>query len=76
MVDVAVIAFVVGFLAGGWILVGIMYWLFEVGTLRIDTSDPDGSTYMFLELDEGVGDISVRPYVLLRVNLDSYLPHE
>ena len=76
MIDVAVIAFVIGFLVGGYILTRVIYYLFEVGTLRIDTSDPDGSTYMFLELDKGVGDVSVRPYVLLRVNLDSYLPRK
>lgn len=44
-----------------------------VGTLRVDSSDPDDGPYMFLELEKGVGDISSRRYVLLKVNLDSYL---
>lgn len=44
-----------------------------VGTLRVDSSDPNDGPYMFLELEKGVGDISSRRYVLLKVNLDSYL---
>lgn len=47
-----------------------------VGTLRVDTSDPDDGPYMFLELEKGVGDISSRRYVLLKVNLNSYLSHK
>lgn len=46
-----------------------------VGTLRVDTSDPEDEPYLFLELEKGVGDISSKRYVLLKVNLDSYLPH-
>lgn len=43
-----------------------------IGTLRIETSDPDGP-YLFLELDKGVGDISKEEYVRLRVSNESYI---
>ena len=45
----------------------------EVGTLRVDTSDPDDGPYLFLELNKGVGDISARRYVMLKVDLNGYL---
>lgn len=43
-----------------------------VGTLRIDSSDPDGP-YIFLELSRGVGDIRREEFVNLKVNTDSYI---
>lgn len=42
------------------------------GTLRIDSSDPDGP-YMFLEVRRSIEDIRKKPFVILRVNLKSYL---
>lgn len=47
-----------------------------VGTLRVDTSVPDDEPYLFLELEKGVGDISSKRYVLLKVDLKSYLPRK
>ena len=43
-----------------------------VGTLRIDSSDPDGP-YMFLELSEPVSSILNEEYVTLKVNKKSYI---
>ena len=32
--------------------------------------------YLFLEIEKGMGDISRKKYVLLRVNTESYIPHD
>ena len=47
-----------------------------VGTLRVDQSDPTDAPYLFLEIEKGMGDISRKKYVLLRVNTVSYIPHD
>ena len=47
-----------------------------VGTLRVDQSDPTDAPYLFLEIEKGMGDISRKKYVLLRVNTESYIPHD
>lgn len=54
----------------------IVFRAYHVGSLRIDRSDPTDVPYMFLELSKGVGDISKKKHVVLKVNLDSYIPHE
>ncbi len=66
------IAFVAGILFG----LIFMNWALnkaKVGTLRVDSSDPEDGPYLFLELEKGVGDISSKSYVLLKVNTQSYL---
>ncbi len=45
----------------------------KIGTLRVDTSDPEDRPYLFLELEKNVGYISSKSYVLLKVNTQSYL---
>ena len=42
-----------------------------IGTLRIDSSDPDGP-YMFLELETDPSVIKKEKYVLLKVDTKSY----
>lgn len=44
-----------------------------VGTLRIDSSDPESDPYIFLELNRGTGDVSRRKVVTLKVSTESYL---
>lgn len=65
------------------ILAGVLFGLgisalvrrpYFVGTLRVDTSYSEDDPYLFLELENGVGDISSKRYVLLKVDLESYLP--
>lgn len=46
-----------------------------VGTLRVDTSDPDGP-YLFLELHTGVGDVMQQKQVILDVNVKDYISHK
>lgn len=58
--------------------VGIGYILFHknpkdpVGTLRIDTSDPDGP-YLFLELHTGVGEVMQHKQVTMNVSTENYI---
>lgn len=68
---------IIVFLICGYILV---YSLCEnkrkpIGTLRIDSSDPDGP-YLFLELETDPNIIKKEKYVLLKVNTKSYISHK
>lgn len=45
------------------------------GTLRIDTSDPDGP-YLFLELREDIPKVIEKEEVVLEVNTENYISHE
>ena len=60
--------FILGMAVG---VAAIYIWLTAKsdGTLRIDSSDP----YMFLEVRRSTEDIRKKPFVILRVNLKSYL---
>ena len=62
---------VLGILIGCVATVAVLK-IMAVGTLRVDTSDPDGP-YLFLELSKDVGPISARKYVILEVNTKSYI---
>ena len=49
-----------------------------IGVLRVDRSDPNDMPYLFLELDKGM-DISTiihSTYVIFRVKVDDFIPHE
>ena len=61
---VAVLSFVFGYLRRGSQK--------PVGTLRIDTSDPDGP-YLFLELHTSINEVMQHKTVTLDVNLESYI---
>lgn len=61
---VAVLSFVLGYLRRGSQK--------PVGTLRIDTSDPDGP-YLFLELHTPINEVMRHKIVTLDVNLESYI---
>lgn len=66
---------VVVFLAGILLGFGMAFLILKdrpIGTLRIDSSDPDGP-YMFLELEAGVGDICSKKHVRLKVSTKSYI---
>lgn len=59
----------------GAVVVAYAFFKNFVGTLRVDQSDPTDAPYLFLEIEKGVGDISRKKYVLLRVSTESYIPH-
>ena len=59
-------------IAVGSIITRIIIRPLDIGTLRIDTSDPDGP-FMFLELSKDVDTVASKKYVILKVNLKSYI---
>ena len=70
-----IIMFVVGILVGSVITL-FVFRMRSVGSLRIDTSDPEDGPYLFLELTKDVGIVYQRKYVTFKVNTKSYIPHE
>ena len=67
------IAFGIGI---GLLIANRMYRVNRVGTLRIDRSDPTEPPYIFLELEKGVGDISSKKNVILKVSNENYISHK
>lgn len=66
-------------LAGIVIGIGLAMIIFKayfIGTLRIDKSDPNEEPYVFLELDKGIGDISSKKHVVLKVSTKNYISHK
>lgn len=70
-----VIIFFIGILVGCVITLSI-FRMRSVGSLRIDTSDPDDGPYLFLELEKDIGEIYQKKHVVLKVNTKSFIPHE
>lgn len=66
-----VIIFAIGVVVGS-IITRIITKPLDFGTLRIDFSDLDGP-FMFLELSEDVDTVASKKYVILKVNLKSYI---
>lgn len=67
------------FLAGMFFGISVVTIIFRahwVGTLRIDNSDPEDGPYMFLELEKGIGDISSKKHVILKVKRKNFIPHK
>lgn len=70
----AVVIFIVGVFIGCGIAVVILRPKF-IGTLRVDTSDPDGP-FIFLEASKSIDFIASKKSVMLKVNLKSYISHD
>ena len=66
-----VIILAIGIVVGS-IITRIIIRPLDIGTLRIDTSDPDGP-FMFLELPKDVDTVASKKYVILKVNLKNYI---
>ena len=62
--------------AVGCILTTVILRIKSVGILRVDTSDPDDSPYLFLELTKGLDTIYRKKYVSLKVCIKSFLPQK
>ena len=65
------------FLAAG-IAIGIIIGLLflsssKSGILRVDESDIDGETYLFLELDKPIHKSISKKYVVFKVNRENYI---
>lgn len=66
-----VIILAIGIVVGS-IITRIIIRPLDIGTLQIDTSDPDGP-FMFLELSKDVDTVASKKYVILKVNLKNYI---
>lgn len=60
-----------GFVAG-WIVRNIFEKTPVSGTLRVDSSDPDGP-YLFLELEENIDIVKRKDCITLKVDNSGYL---
>ncbi len=69
-----VVIFIIGFLIGCGIVVIILRPKC-IGTLRVDTSDPDGP-FIFLEASKSINFIASKKSVMLKVNLKNYISHD
>lgn len=69
-----IVIFIVGFLVGCGITAAI-FRLKCVGTLRVDTSDPDGP-FIFLEASKSIDFIASKKSVMLKVNLKNYISQD
>ncbi len=67
-----IFSLMVGFALGVTVAV-FVYRAERVGTIRIDRSDPTEAPYIFLELHKGVGDISSKKNVILKVSNENYI---
>src|SRR5574344_1527554 len=72
MVAICLLIFAMGFLVGGVVIAVVLYEK-PVGTLRIDTSDPDEAPYLFVELSESVVKIYDKKQVTFYVNTQKYV---
>ena len=70
-----VIIFVMGVLIGR-IFTIIIARINSVGSLRVDTSDPDDNPYLFLELSKDTNYVFRKKYVTLKVNTKDFVPRK
>ena len=62
----------IGFMIG-CVMAALIFRTFIIGTLRVDTSDPDDRPYMFLELTKNVQAVMRKKYVVLKVNTKNFI---
>lgn len=71
-----VICLIVGILIG----LSLSRFIFKdkpIGSLRVDSSEPDSGPYLFLEVDPGrMDNIYKKQYVRLRVKIKNYISHK
>ena len=70
-----VLVLLIGCVIGATIMLALVRPDKPVGTLRIDSSDPDGE-YMFLELYTHVDNVKNRKQVVLDVNIENYISQD
>lgn len=67
-----IIAVLLGMVVGSVVTV-VIFCSKNIGTLRLDASDPYEKPYMFLELKNDCGNILKKKYVVLKVNPKPYI---
>ena len=63
---------IIGILIGVVVTV-LIFRRHSVGTLQIDTSDPDGPPLMFAKLSKSVSDVMHKKYVVMRVVVEDII---
>lgn len=64
------ILFFAGGIIAGIILMRVLFNKEIVGTIKVDSSDPDSPPFLFLEIDRGKGELlQKRELITLRVDL-------
>lgn len=58
------------------LVIGIKSHSKEIGTLRVDQSDPYDGPYLFLELSENPKKLLDKKYITLKVNVEDYVSHK
>lgn len=72
---IGISALIVGVLIGFGIAKA-KYHQNPIGDLRVDQSDPDSPPHLFLELDTNVPTVMTKKYVVFRVKVEDFIPHE
>ena len=67
------IVMLVGGIVIGCVVTSILTRLRSIGSLRIDSSDPDDGPYLFLELTSEIRDFRNRKHVVLDVRNENYV---
>ena len=75
IVIVAIWAMIIG-IAIGFSFGKAKYHQWPIGDLRVDQSDPDSPPHLFLELDKNVPAVMSKKYVVFRVKVEDFVPHE
>lgn len=75
IVIVSIGAMIIG-IAIGFSFGKVKYHQWPIGDLRVDQSDPDSPPQLFLELDKNVPTVMTKKYVVLRVKVEDFIPHE
>lgn len=70
-----IIIFVIGILIG-CIFTTIMFRTRSIGSLRIDTSDPDDGPYLFLEMSKDINEVCKKKYISLKINIKNFISHK
>ena len=65
-----IISAIIGF------VIGIKSHNKEIGTLRVDQSDPYDGPYLFLELSENPKKLLDKKRITLKVNVEDYVSHK
>ena len=69
-----ILMFSVGIIIGS-VVTQLLWWPKRVGSLRVDTSDPDGP-YLFLELTKDLSSVTKSDSVILKVRKENFISHE
>lgn len=64
--------FGIGLIIG--VIIGLLFLSSsKTGTLRVDRSDSEGETYLFLELDKPINKSISKKYVVFKVKRENYI---